>query len=435
MRKAALLLLLAVLGAREARPEVSAPFVSRLKAQAGQASITLSWRPVPGFEGSYRIYRHTREIDEASFPAAVQVAAVGPGVASYEDFPPGREAYFYAVLLDDGKLSPLFIPFRNKTSAPAQIADVAPEPDLAARISGLTAEVVEDAVRLRFQSSRGDRELLLFRSLYPMRSGEDLLAASSPVALDPGARGYEDYPIPGLDYYYALIDAGLFKIGKPELAAGESSTTRPVQVPIGAGRVGLLPPSAGLTPARQGRQPAEAARQPAEAAPEPAEAAPEPAEAAPAARSAPLPYLALDDAMGMPVTPLPAARPISPATRRAVEAVLAEAPPRAARMLPVQALSEDLGAGGESEGFGLGVLLADNLLKGDLPGAEKGLLAFLAVRRSAAAEARAHFYLGQVYYLQGNLERSVLELLLARQLYYAAVEPWLDACLLGLRGR
>jgi hypothetical protein len=139
--------------------------------------------------------------------------------------------------------------------------------------------------------------------------------------------------------------------------------------------------------------------------------------------------------MGMPATPLPAARPISPATRRAVEAVLAEAPPRAARMLPVQALSEDLGAGGESEGFGLGVLLADYLLKGDLPGAEKGLLAFLAVRRSAAAEARAHFYLGQVYYLQGNLERSVLELLLARQLYYAAVEPWLDACLLGLRGR
>lgn len=408
MRKAALLLLLAVLGAREARSEVSASFVSRLKAQAGQASITLSWRPVPGFEGSYRIYRHTREIDEASFPAAVQVAAVGPGVASYEDLPPGREAYFYAVLLDDGKLSPSFIPFRNKTSTPAQIANVAPEPDLAARISGLTAEVVEDAIRLRFQSSRGDRELLLFRSLYPMRSGEDLLAASSPVALDPGTRGYEDSPIPGLDYYYALIDAGLFKIGKPELAEGENSTTRPVQVPIGAGRVGLPPAPAA----------AAAARMPAGAA-----------------RSAPLPYLALDDAMGMPATPLPAARPISPATRRAVEAVLAEAPPRAARMLPVQALSEDLGAGGESEGFGLGLLLADHLLKGDLTGAEKGLLAFLAVRRSEAAEARAHFYLGQVYYLQGKLERSVLELLLARQLYYAAVEPWLDACLLRLRGR
>lgn len=408
MRKAALLLLLAVLGAREARSEVSASFVSRLKAQAGQASITLSWRPVPGFEGSYRIYRHTREIDEASFPAAVQVATVGPGVASYEDLPPGREAYFYAVLLDDGKLSPAFIPFRNKTSTPAQIANVAPEPDLAARLSGLTAEVVEDAIRLRFQSSRGDRELLLFRSLYPMRSGEDLLAASSPVALDPGTRGYEDSPIPGLDYYYALIDAGLFKIGKPELAEGENSTTRPVQVPMGAGRVGLPPAPAA----------AAAARMPAGAA-----------------RSAPLPYLALDDAMGMPATPLPAARPISPATRRAVEAVLAEAPPRAARMLPVQALSEDLGAGGESEGFGLGLLLADHLLKGDLTGAEKGLLAFLAVRRSEAAEARAHFYLGQVYYLQGKLERSVLELLLARQLYYAAVEPWLDACLLRLRGR
>jgi hypothetical protein len=441
MKKAAALLLL-VLGAREALPQASVPFVSRLQARAGEASIVLSWRPVLGFTGSYRIYRHTQEINEASFPAAVEIGSVGAAVSGYEDFPPAPGAYFYAVLLDDGKLSRLFVPFRNQTSAPVQIANVAPERDLAVRITGLTAEVVEDSVRLRFQASRPDRELLLFRSLQPMRTSEDLLAASSAVSLAAGTRGYQDYPIPGLDYYYALIDAGLFKIGKPQLAEGQNSTLRPVTVPLGARRVGLPPaaameevpplaPSAVWASRREPGTPAPSAAP----APETAPLATASASARyPGVRPAPLPYLDVDAASGRSAPPLPGQRPLGPAASRAVEEILREAPPRAAPGLRIQALPEDLGAGGDSEGFGLNVLLVGYLLPGNLAEGEKQLLDYLAVRRTEAAEARARFYLGQVHYLQGQLERAVLELLMARPLYYSAVEPWLDACLLALRG-
>ena len=368
---------------------------------------------------------------------------MGAAASSFEDFPPAPGSYFYAVLLDDGKLSRLFVDFRNKTSAPVQLAKAPPEGAQAARITGLIAEVAGDAVRLSFQSSRGDRELLLFRGLQAMRSGEDL--TSSPLSLEAGTNRYEDFPIPGLDYYYALVDAGLFRLGKPELTAGQNSTLQPVRVPLGAGRVGLPPAvleevSPPVIPADGGRTrgsaPARAAapaarrRQPAIAAPSSAPAS-EQISMAPV-RSAPLPYLDLDAARGLPALPLPTPRPLGPVARRAVEAVLREAPARAAPRLRAQALPEDLGAGGDEAG--LGALVADHLLTGQLPEAEKGLLAFLAVPRTEAAAARARFYLGQVYYLQGKPERAVLELLLARQLYYAAVQPWLENCLLRLAG-
>jgi TolA-binding protein len=446
MKKPALLVLLLVLGAREALPQASAPFVSRLRAKAGESGVQLSWRAVPGFTGSYRIYRHTLEIDDASFPETVEIGTVGAEVSVFEDFPPAPGSYFYAVLLDDGELSRLLVAFRNKTSAPVKVTSAAPERGEAARITGLTAEVSGDAVRLRFLSSRADRELLLFRSLQAMRSTEEL--TSPTLSLEAGANRYEDFPIPGLDYYYALVDAGLFRLGKTELAPGQNSTLQPVRVPLGAGRVGLppavieeVPPSAPPAASASAEQrapataPARAAapavrrRPPAVATPasEPASEQLSLANAMASARSAPLPYLDLDAARGLPAPALPALRPIGPVARNAMEAVLREAPARTVHRLRAQALPEDLGSGGvEAE---LGTLVADHLLTGQLADAEARLLAFLAVRRTPEGAARARFYLGQVYYLQGKPAAAVLELLLARPLYYPAVQPWLENCL------
>lgn len=444
MRKTALLALLLVLGARNALPQAAAPFVSRLLAKAVESRVELSWRTVPGFSGAYRIYRHTKEIDESSFAEAVEIGSVAASVSAYEDFPPAAGSYFYAVLLDDGKLSLLFVPFRNKTATAVQVASPAPEREKAARITALAAQVEGDAVRLSFQTSRGDRELLLFRSLQPIRSSGEL--SSSSLSLPATAHGYLDYPIPGLDYYYAVVDAALFKLGQPELIAGQNATLQPVRVPLEAGRVGLPPavleevapaaaPAAGerRPGAASGRQSSTSARLTAPAVRQPSSSPVSEQIALASARPAPLPYLDLDAARGLPAPALPAPRPLGPVARHAMEAVLREAPPRAAPLLRAQALPEDLGSAGPEDG-GLNLLVAEYLLTGDLPAAEKRLLAFLAVRRTEAVAARARFYLGQVYYLQGKLDRCVPELLLARPLYYPAVQPWLENCLQRLAG-
>jgi hypothetical protein len=151
-------------------------------------------------------------------------------------------------------------------------------------------------------------------------------------------------------------------------------------------------------------------------------------------RPAPLPYLDLDAARGRASPSLPTPRPLGPVARHAVEAVLREAPPLAVPRLRAVVLPEDQGTGAGPEGAGLGVLVAEQLLTDNLEEAEKRLQTFLAVPRTETVAARARFYLGQTYYLQGKLDRAVLELLLARPLYYAAVQPWLDNCLLRLAG-
>lgn len=405
MKKAAafLLLLLAAAGlaAQEGRLQVTAPFVSRLQAKAGLNGVELAWRNSPEVDQPCRVYRHSQAIDEHSFAQAAEVAVLPAGAAAFVDYPEPGQDWYYAVLLEDGKggLHRFFIPFRNVTSTPVRPPAAAPAGDQAAEVSELTAVPAGESVHLSFQSSRGDRELLLFRSAYPMRSAEDLLAASAPATLKAGARTAVDYPVPGIGYYYAVLDAVLFKAGKPVLAAGVNSTTEPVR----------------LT--------AEAALVPAAAAP----------------RSSGLPYLSLaaEVATGGRLPPAPfdipsqSSRPLRPETEQALEAALTEAPQRTTPLLKPRLLEPEQAPAG-SEAASLAAILNESLLNNDLPAAAARLTAFLSVRRTAEAAARAHFYLGQTYYLQDLFEKASLELLLARDLYYAEVDPWLDASLLAL---
>ena len=53
---------------------------------------------------------------------------------------------------------------------------------------------------------------------------------------------------------------------------------------------------------------------------------------------------------------------------------------------------------------------------------------FLRIRRSTAVEHRAHFYLGQMYYLTGRYREALLEFLLARDSYYRPSEDWMADC-------
>ena len=52
----------------------------------------------------------------------------------------------------------------------------------------------------------------------------------------------------------------------------------------------------------------------------------------------------------------------------------------------------------------------------------------MQIRHENDVEARAHFYLAQAYYFQAKYKIAFLEFLLARDLYYTDVQPWLAAC-------
>ncbi len=60
--------------------------------------------------------------------------------------------------------------------------------------------------------------------------------------------------------------------------------------------------------------------------------------------------------------------------------------------------------------------------------AQQKLLDYLSLPRKPELNARARFYLGQVYYFQGTTRDALMEFLTARDFYYQQCETWLEAC-------
>jgi hypothetical protein len=398
MRRIVLLLgcIGALAWAQDRGTETFPPFVSRLKAQASQHSVLLTWRNPVDATAAKLVYRSSEEIRTETLSAATLVARLESGSDSFEDRPPDASPYYYAVLLESpaGKPFDVLIPFRNKTSQSVQTSGSPPEEALATDITELRTEVVDDSVRVAFRSSRPERELLLFRSTTPMTTGDDLLAADAPAFLEAGVQEYRDLPIPGVEVYYAVVDAGLFKVGETRIVAGQNATQQPVQIPLTVQRVALPPAST--------------------------------------SRPVPLPYLGPSAATAgggaqSPDLLVPGkARPLQPATAEALRGLLAQSPVREPPPRAVEVLPEDRADSGNEPGRSLSEILQRQLQPGHYAEAETALRGLLSIRRSPQAEARIHFYIGQSLYMQRLYREAALEFVLARDPIYAHVQPWLE---------
>jgi tetratricopeptide (TPR) repeat protein len=409
--------------------EAAAPFVSKLKVKAIDSHILLTWRNPKDLQGFALLYRHTGEIGRENLDQAQLVTRLLADQESYEDTPSDDRPYYYAVLIEDstGKLHELFVPFRNKTSEGVRVAVQPPEESVPSSVTGIQAMIVEDSIQVRFQSSNPDRDLLLFRSNTPMRSIEDLLEALAPIQLESGTTRFTDYPIPGIEVYYAVIDTDVFKLGKQELVAGQNSTDRPVAVPLEVERVALPPAGTeGQRTAVPAPPTEERGAQTALILPISPTLSAQPAyEAAPPVT---LPYLQLgQDSSGRFALPQQAQQ-LDPQTQAAIARILSDAPPIQAKQRSVVILPEDKSTLAAGESASLQKILREYLATGDYQGAETKLRGFLNLRRSAYTEARVRFYLAQAYYFQGLYEEALLEFVLAQDELYAPVQPWLESC-------
>lgn len=414
-----LLLLLLVAGAglpQEAGNERFVPFVSKLKARADESRILITWRNPRNLQGTILLYRHTAEIDQDNLADALRIARLASDQESYEDTPPEDKPYFYAVLIEeaDATIQQLFIPFRNKSSEGVRISVAPPVESSSAKITDIRAVVTDDSVRVDFETSNPEAELLLFRSSYPMANTEDLLEAFAPIQLEAGTMSFIDYPIPGVESYYAVVDTEMFKLGKQVLVAGENTSAHGVVIPLEVSRVGLLP-EAGIGPETG-------------SGPEAGMEATSAAQAGSELEATPLPYLQLAETAGSSFSLLERRADLDPQTREAISRILSSTAPVEAPQKSVVILPEDKDEPMAGESTGLYNTLQDYLLAGDYARAETKLLGFLNLRRSAYTEARVRFYLAQAYYFQGLYEEALLEFVLAQGQLYAPVQPWLQSC-------
>ena len=391
-----------------AAPQGVIPFASRLNADASGYRIKLTWKDSADVKGEYLVFRYSEEISETTIAKASLLARVSAGIESFVDFPPDLRGYFYAVLVEDAakKRFGVFIPFRNITSTAVAAETTATEDELATLITGIrTAVSAEgDAVLLSFDSSNPARDLLVFWGTAPLAIAEDLLRGTSKTNIDPGVTTYSIPAIPGVNYYFAVLDAGYYKAGKVPLEAGQNTTTSPIQIPRSASATAELP-------------------------------------IAPERRTLPLPALQLTQSVetgrNLPTEEpyaLPESQWISSATEDAIGRIVSTMPEtREIGPKPMILESDSAAAGGELAS--LSTVIKNQFAAGKYAEAGRLIEDFLSIRRKPDIEARAHFYLGQIKYFQNDTRNAVMEFLLAEEYFYPETRKWLEACFARLESR
>jgi hypothetical protein len=216
--------------------------------------------------------------------------------------------------------------------------------------------------------------------------------------LDPGSTHYALAVLPGVDCWFAVLDAGLFKLGKAPLVIGANTTAYPVQLPFNGSR--------GL-----------------------------PAFAQASSRGIPLPSLSVERGVQtgqeIPETnipELPASRPILESTKKSIAILQQSLPSAQQKIHQPEVLPSDATPAPGGELARLQEIVQGPFLSGDMTDAQEMFQDFLSLPRKPELVARARFYMGQVDYFQGKMRDALFEFLGAQQYFYQESAPWLDAC-------
>jgi len=377
--------------------ETFAPFVSGLSVTLQENSVTLSWSSAPEEIETYEIFRSTEPFSGDNFDKARNIATVSQDITAYTDYPPSTDSYYYAVLgrKNRNSLYKLFIPYRNITVSPVSIERTESINEVATKISQLRAEKAQDSIQLQFDTSKPARKVIVYRSSSKLESEQDVVKAQALATFTSGEEGYTDFPLGGIEYYYAVIDAEAARAGTYVFVPGENALEKPIKLPIG-------------TQITNGSRRVEN-------------------------RITPLPYLLLNSsdstAPGVLLkSPVTLDEKTNSLWKKLEKQIAPEKTDGSASpdILPIDRSAKTDGANKQ-----LAELVGKSFPtepddQASWQNAEKQFAQFFDVSREAKVLSRAHYYMGQVYYFQGNYKQAFFEFLMAQDTLYSQVQPWLE---------
>lgn len=387
-----------------AKTDVFAPFVSRLRVAVRDPQVRITWRDSVDLDsGRYRVYRYTSEINRENFEEAEEIAIVEQGVETYLDTPLQEGDYYYAVLAENtgGEIYRIFVPFRNKTIRSVAVTSLETEEDLAATIYDIEARVQDNAILVRFDASRNGRTLSVYRSSAPFSELTELADATQLEQFESSTRRFIDYPVPDVDYYYAVFDATLIERGTVRIQPGENALAAPIRISLGQNS------DISIDVPRVTKRPA------------------------------PLPILQLTGDITGSQSPAMSELPrgvraqvVSSATREAIDILLARAPERV-RFAPAPViLPEERGGDNQGAQATLSQILNTEFSAGNYAHAATLLESLLEFPLSREFERRVRYYLGQAYYFDNRHESAFLEFLsVSEGDLYAPARVWIEGIL------
>jgi hypothetical protein len=291
----------------------------------------------------------------------------------------------------------LFIPHRNVTAEPVALNSASAAD--AVRIQELNADARDDRIVIRLEADRAAPPILLYRSTSPILSGDDVVQASLIATIGEGKLRYTDFPLAGVEYYYAAIDARLAEAGRYRFEEGRNSLAEPVQLAI-TNTAGRTPPT--FAAHELGRS-----------------------------RSTPLPFLQVNRSIvsGAPLSPSQAeerqATELDPETHKRIDTLLNSFPEASVPHLKPTLLPEEERSPRGSDAQTLKTIVTGPFAEEEWDAAEKRLGQLLSTRISEAVRRRAHFYLAQCYFYQQDYTAAFFEFVLLEDTMYDRVQPWL----------
>lgn len=391
------------LGCQESAP----PSPSKFRAAIRGETILLSWQDCSA--PRYAVYRSSEPLDASSFGRATKLGEVAPGVEAFVDRPPAGQLFYYLVLaLDDkGLASPVFAPKQNLTLEAVSVEGGGPKPLLAqareSPVQQLAASARADSILLSYRPHRAGMRLVLYRGSSAFSDASSLLDAVLVTSFEDSGGSFVDYPVPGIDYWYALLDESELMSGSVVLRAGENATRDSVRLNQGAASIAQAPF---------------------------------------VSRVPPLPSLYFDDGILADSgsieagARLPPKKELDPETTKALSSLLEGSREREVERPSTRVLREEIestsgssaapGTNSGGEGYTLALIVRDRLGKGEWAAAAEALKAYLALSRSPAASTRAHFYLGEALAGDGAYREALFEFLEAREAYPVETKPWID---------
>ena len=373
------------------------PFVSRLTARADEETIRLTWQDATESVDRYLIYRHTAAIADANFAEATFIGSVEEGQMVFVDYPPDTSDYFYTVVVadEDGNPAAVFIPFRNKTTTGAAVDAEALERTLPVSIESIRASINRDEVFLEFSTSSDKREISVYRGTQPIGVPADLLSAILIDNIPSSQQEYRDSPVAGLDYFYALFDTELLRVGKQRMLPDQNVLREPIAIPLSEQTT------------------------------------------LDAVRARPLPFLilsskidtgeALSGGVGQSLETPP--EELSAAVIAAIDRLSGNETQLITIIETSVVLPVDRFVDGDDGKSDLSSLLSEHFETEAWSEAREALEKFLLTRRSPELSARARFYIGQTYYFENLLREAFIQFLYAAEDYYPDANPWMDTIL------
>lgn len=213
---AALLLLLSV--TIPAKENVYAPFASHLEVVANGREAILSWTDSPNAPDLlYYVLRSTAPIDSSTMAQSETLAVVAPGIVRYTDRPENDGPWWYAIATSGPEgIYDVMIPWRNTLVNPVRLEAAVIGSGDRAVVTGLDVRVAGRSMLLTFNSTVSDAGVVLLRSPVAF---DDIRVIDYAVEIGRSGKAseiLEDKPLPGVNWYYAAMDAGLFDEGSPD---------------------------------------------------------------------------------------------------------------------------------------------------------------------------------------------------------------------------